>query len=550
VNVCAGRGAEPTAPRIKLVDVTAQSQITFRHTAGGSGKQYIVEFMVGGLALFDYDGDSLIDVYFTNGTLLPGTVAEVPPTDALYRNNGDGTWTDVTKEAGVGERGHGMGVTAADYDQDGDQDLYISNFGPNVLYRNNGDGTFTDVTESAGGGRGHKVGAGVAFLDIEGDGNLDLYVGNYLDFTYDRHARLAPKSYPFPPGPADFPPVADQLFRNDGDGRFTEISQESGIGRSAGPSMGLVCGDFDLDGDTDVFVCNDAVANFLFVNDGRGAFTERAVLAGVAFDLLGNPNGSMGVDCADYNQDGLPDLFMSDYTNELPVLYHNLGGGMFEDATRRTQAGIKAFPHVNWGTGLVDFDNDGDRDLFIANGHFLVDIDKTDQRTAFKMANMLLANLQGKRFADVSDQCGNGLAVVESSRGAGFDDLDNDGDLDAIVLNVDAVPTVLRNDSDAAGNWLEIELRGRITNRDAVGSRVRVLAGDLVQVAEVHSGRGYQSHFGTRLHFGLANRDRVDRMEVRWLGGATEIFTGVPANQRVVLVEGTGRAWRIEGGRP
>jgi hypothetical protein len=231
------------------------------------------------------------------------------------------------------------------------------------------------------------------------------------------------------------------------------------------------------------------------------------------------------------------------------VLYHNLGNGLFEDATRRTQAGTKAFPHVNWGTGLVDFDNDGDRDLFIANGHFLVDIQKTDQRTAYKVANMLLLNLDGKRFVDVSDRCGNGLAVVESSRGAAFDDLDNDGDVDGIVLNANAPPTVLRNDSEETGHWLEITLRGMGTNRDAVGSRIRVFAGNLVQVAEVHSGRGYQSHFGMRLHFGLALHERVDRIEVRWLGGATEVFAGTAANQFVVLTEGFG-GQRTDGGAP
>lgn len=527
---------------VRLVDATLQSKIAFRHTDGGSGKQYIVEFMVGGLALFDYDGDSLIDVYFTNGAPLPGTNSKVPPTDALYRNNGDGTWTDVTQQAGVGDPGHGMGVTAADYDNDGDQDLYISNFGPNVLYRNNGDGTFTDVTSTAAVGRGNQVGAGVCFLDLDRDGNLDLYAANYIEFSYERHARLAPKAFPFPPGPSDFPPSRHQVFRNRGDGGFEDISKACGVAKVAGPGMGMICGDFDDDGDTDIFVCNDAAANFLFQNDGTGKFTEQAILAGAAFGLLGTPNGNMGVDCGDYNNDGRLDLFVTDYTGELPVLFQNLGGGSFEDVTRRTQAGIKTFPHVKWGTAFVDFDHDGDRDLFLANGHFLVDIQKTDQRTAYKVANTLLLNSDGKRFVDVSDRCGDGLAVVESSRGAAFDDLDNDGDVDGIVLNVNAPPTVLRNDSKPLGHWVEIELHGKQSNRDGVGSRVIVHSGEHVQVAEVHSGRGYQSHFGTRLHFGLGTRDRIDRIEVRWLGASPEEFSRIAADRRVVLIQGLGHA--------
>jgi hypothetical protein len=418
--------------------------------------------------------------------------------------------------------------------------LYVSNLGPNVLYRNNGDGTFTDVTDEAAVGRGDKFGAGVGFLDTSNDGSLDLFAANYVAFSYQRHAQLSPTAFPFPPGPQDYPPLSGNLFRSNSDGSFADMSQSSGASL-AGPGMGLICGDFDDDGDADIFVCNDAAANFLFVNDGGGKYQERAVVAGVAFDLHGNPNGNMGVDCGDYDNDGLIDMFVTNYSGQLPVLYRNAGRGFFDDATRQSQAGTTSFPHVKWGTALVDFDNDGDRDLFIANGHFLVNIRKTDDRTDYKVANMLYLNQDRRSFADASDRSGSGLAVVESSRGAAFDDLDNDGDIDGVVLNVNALPTILDNQSPAGGHWLQVLLVGVKSNRDGVGAKVRVVSGDLTQVAEVHSGRGYQSHFGTRLHFGLGPRRSIDRVEVRWPGRGVEVFHDVPVGKLAVLIEGTGQ---------
>ncbi len=531
--------APPADCTIRLVDVTSRSGITFVHTDGESGRQYIFELMVGGLALLDYDGDSLIDIYFLNGAPSRGKVLPTPPRNALYRNNGDWTFTDVTHLAGVGDPGHGLGVTAGDYDNDGDPDLYVNNFGPNVLYRNEGDGTFTVVTESAGVACGDQVGAGTCFLDMDGDADLDLYVAHYVDFDFERHDLRAAASFPYPPGPKDYPPVPDSLFRNNGDGTFTDVSGPSGIGALAGPSMGMICLDYDEDGDTDVFVCNDGTANFLFQNDGHGRFEEQGLLTGLAYNLRGQANGSMGADSGDYDNDGLLDLFMTDYTSESPVLYHNLPGGFFEDVTNAAGAGAAVSPHTNWGNGLVDFDNDGDRDLFIACGHFLSNIPEIDQRTGYRVLNCLLMNTGNRRFVDVSRKCGDGLAVVESSRGAAFDDLDNDGDIDAVVLNANARPTILHNESPAENHWLELRLIGIRGSRDAVGSRVRVVAGDRAQIAEVHSGRGYQSHYGTRLHFGLGKQDRVTQIEVRWLGGEVEIFRDLPADRLLILTEGT-----------
>ena len=532
-------GFEPEDCSIRLTDVSALAGITFRHNHGGGEQGYIIEGMASGLALFDYDGDGLIDIYFLNGSPLKGTVVNTPLRNALYRNNGDWTFTDVTEAAGVGDQGYGLGVTAADFDNDGHQDLYVNNSGVNVFYRNNGDGTFNEIAVQAGVDNGDKVAAGVCFLDMDGDGDLDLYVSNYVNFTYENHVPIVINGQYFQAGPQYYVPMPDSLYRNDGDGTFTDVSDASGIASVAGPGMGMVCGDFDDDGDTDIFVGNDGEPNFLFQNDGSGKFREVGLVAGVAFDFFGRENSNMGVDCGDYDNDGRLDLFTTDYQGEMPVLYRNLGGGLFDDATSAARVSHELFPHVTWGTGFVDFDNDGDLDLYIACGHF-DRIEAIDDRTAQRVPNVLLMNTGDGKFVDVSRWSGSGLTVLESSRGTGFDDLDNDGNIDAVILNSHAPPTILHNESATGHHWLQVQLRGVTSNRDGVGARVRVVAGDLVQVAEVHSGRGYQSHHGSRLHFGLGQRKQVDRIEVRWLGGARETFPGVAVDQLVLLIEGAG----------
>jgi enediyne biosynthesis protein E4 len=540
VAAVAGASSSAEPKPIRLVDATAESGIEFLHTDGGSGQHYLMEFMTAGLALLDYDNDGLIDLYFLNGAALPGTVFDQPPRNALYRNHGDGTFTEVTEQAGLGDTGFGLGVTVGDYNNNGYQDVYLNNFGPNVLYRNNGDGTFSDVTEQAAVDAGDQFGAGACFLDIDGDGALDLYVANYLDFTYELHAIRSRSAHPYPPGPQDFPPVPDTLYRNNRDGTFTDISQRSGIGNVAGTGMGVICFDHIGNGYPDIFVCNDALPNFLFSNDGRGVFRETALLAGLAHDFFGNNNGSMGADCSDYDNDGRLDLFMTNYTGERPLLYRNLGDGLFEDFASRAGIGGATVPHTKWGVGLVDFANRGRPDIFIACGHFLRNIQQIDDRTTYRVRNLLLQNTGNGRFTDVSNCSGDGLAVEDSSRGVAFDDLNNNGRVDVVVLNANSRPTVLRNESQGGPHWLQIHLRGVTSNRDGVGARVRVVAGDLSQVREVHSGRGYQSHYGTRLHFGLGHRDHVERIEVRWPGGSSEVFTDVPVDRRVVLLQGAG----------
>lgn len=543
-SVVHGLGAE-TCP-IQLHEMTKETGVSFRHTDGSSGRRFIVETVTAGLAMFDYDGDGLMDVYFVNGAPLPGCKDASKPKNALYHNEGNWKFRDVTEESGVGDTGYGMGVTVADYDNDGDADLYVSNFGPNVLYRNNGDGTFSNATAEAGVSAGNTVGAGVAFLDIDNDGDLDLYAANYVRFTFESNVDRTVDGFPEYAGPKDYPHEPDLLFRNEGNGKFTDISRESGIASVASSGMGMVCADFDRDGDTDIFVLNDVAGNSLWVNDGTGRFQNEAVERGFAFNMNGHELGAMGVDCGDYDNDGWLDFFMTSYSGELPVLFHNLGDGFFEDATLASGAGAGSLQHVNWGTGFVDFDHDGLRDLFIANGHLQDNIDEYSDTYTYKARNLVLRNIGGGRFKNVSEQAGDGLLPKHSGRGAVFGDLDRDGDEDVVILNSRETPTLLRNDSDPRNHWVRIELRGLHASRDGVGAQVTVVAGDLSQVREVHSGRGYQSHWGSQLDFGLGSHDRIDRVEVRWLGGAVQTIANIGIDGRWIILEGHPDAIALE----
>ena len=354
---------------IKLTDVTKETQITFKHTDGSSGTYYIVETVSAGLALFDYDNDGDVDIYFLNGAPLKGTKFNVLPKNALYRNEGNWKFTDVTEQAGLGDTGYGLGVAVADYDNDKDLDVYLNNYGPNLLYRNNGDGTFTDVTKHAGVDNRFRVGAGACFLDMDKDGDLDLYVANYLEFSYDIHVTKTTRGVPVYANPRYYPPLPDNLYRNNGDGTFTDVSKVSGIADHAGWGMGMVCGDYDNDGDTDIFIANDVAENFLFMNDGSGKFEEVALVTGAAYDVSGNSQGSMGVDCGDYDNDGRLDFYMTSFQGQLTALYKNMGNGIFQEVNLITGAGSRTRPYVTWGNSFVDFDNDGDRDIFVAAGH-------------------------------------------------------------------------------------------------------------------------------------------------------------------------------------
>lgn len=530
----------PAWAQIVLRDVGASTGIAFRHTDGSSGRRYIVETVASGMATFDFDADGRIDVYFLNGRPLRGAPSGPQPKNALYRNLGGWKFEEVTKRAGVGDAGYGMGVAVGDYDNDGLRDLYVNNFGPNVLYRNLGGGRFADVTAAARVDRPATVGAGTNFLDIDGDGQLDLFVANYVRFTYENHVVWSERGHPRYSGPKDYPHQPANLFRNLGNGTFQDVRDASGIGSHAGPGMGSVCLDFDDDGDTDIFVCNDNTGNFLFENDGAGRFREIALSAGVAYNGYGDAMSSMGADCGDYDHDGRLDLFQTSYHQEQPALFRNLGAGSFEDVTLLSGIGAYAMSNVKWGCALADFDNDGHLDIFIARGHLDDNIHLFDDSVGFAARPVLLRSTGDGKFVDVSDSAGDGMRVKLVARGAAFDDLDNDGQIDAVLLGSRGPPLVLRNQSNTENHWLDVELRGVKANRDGVGARVRVVAGDLVQTAEVHSGRGYQSHFGSRLHFGLGKHRRVDRIEVRWIGGGTDVFEQIAADARVALTEGSG----------
>ena len=522
-------------------DVTKKTGIAFKHTDGSSGKRYIVESVSAGLAIFDYDRDGDEDIYFLNGAALKGTKYDAPPKNALYRNEGGWKFTDVTEKAGVGDTGFGLGVVAGDYDNDGDIDLYVNNYGPNVLYRNNGDGTFTDVTNQAGVANGHKVGASAFFLDMDNDGDLDLFVANYLDFTYQNHLMRTSKGIPKYAGPMDFAPMPNDLFRNNGDGTFTNVSKGSGVAKHKGWGMGGVCADYDNDGDTDVYIANDVAANFLFKNDGTGKFEEVGLITGLAYDLQGHEHGSMGIDCGDYDNDGRFDFYQTSYSRELATLYKNLGDNMYEDVTMLTSAGTGTLPHVTWGTGFADFDNDGHRDIFIACGHLQDNVELYNDTETTLAQNVILKNTGEGKFVNVSDDSGAGMKVKLRSRSAALGDLDNDGDIDVVILNSRSEPTILRNDSPSKGHWIQVRLRGAKSNRDGVGARVKVISGDLTLVDEVHSGRGYQSHYGMRLHFGLGDREKIDRIEVRWIGTRTDVFKNVTVDRLVTLTEGSSK---------
>ena len=529
-----------TGNSIIFRDVTKETGITFRHTDGSSGKRYIMETVASGLALFDYDNDGDVDIYFLNGEPLKGAKFDAPPKNALYRNEGNWKFTDVTEQARVGDTGYGLGVAAGDYDNDGDLDIYVNNHGPNVLYRNNGNGTFTDVTEKAGVANGSHTGAGACFLDMDKDGDLDLYVSSYFDFSYEKHRTGVADGFPVYIDPASFPAAHDVLYRNNSNGTFTDVSKSAGVAEHASWGMGMVCGDYDNDADTDIFVANDGAGNFLFENDGTGRFEEAGLIAGVAYDTHGDGQGSMGADFGDYDNDGLLDLYVTSYQGQLATLYKNLGDNAFDDVTRLTGAGEGTIAHVTWGNGFVDFDNDGDRDIFVACGHLLDNVELFDDRSSYFATNVLLMNTGDGKFANVSKQSGDGMKVKLSSRSAGFDDLDNDGDMDVVILNSRREPTILRNDSPSKGHWLQVRLRGVKANRNGVGAHVEVVAGDLTLLDEVHSGRGYQSHYGTRLHFGLGGREKVDRIEVRWIGGAVDLFKDIAVDQLLTITEGTG----------
>lgn len=517
-------------------DFTVQSGVRFHHYDGNSGRKYVMETTCSGLGLFDYNNDGFLDIYFVNGAILPGAADTISPPNRLFRNNGDMSFTDVTGEAGVGDRNYGYGCVAGDYDNDGDLDLYVVNWGPNRLYRNNGDGTFTDVALEAG-VEDPRQGAAAAFVDIENDGDLDLYVTNYLVIDVEKHKPCYRGGVMTYCSRLDYDYEYDALYRNNGDGTFTDISKEAGV-VTPSTGMSVVCTDYDNDGFQDIFVANDAKPSFLFHNRGDGTFEEVGTYIGVAYDLNGAPQGNMGADFADFDGDGHFDLLTTNYQHQMVAVYQNIGGALFQDVCRETRIGPDTIPQVTWGCGFEDFDNDGFLDVFIACGHLIDNVEEFDKSTTYKEKNLIFRNNGQGVFDNISENSGPGLHILKSSRGTAFGDLDNDGDIDLVITNAREWADVLRNDSVNNNHWILIRTVGTESNRDGVGARITLTLNGKNRIEEVRSGGTYAGMNDLRVHFGLGNRDTIDRLSVRWPSGKEDVMTGVAADRILTVTEG------------
>ena len=518
---------------VRFTDITTELGIEFQHVNGESGRKYFIEPIGSGVALFDFDNDGDLDLYFVNGSDLPGGTSSILPTNRFYRNDG-GTFTDITDVASVGDTGYGLGCCVGDYNNDGFTDLYVTNYGPNVLYRNNGDGTFSDVADTAG-VDGDQFSSGCAFVDVDADGYLDLYVVNYVQFDPDTNPECARLGIPTYCTPEALPGVADVFYRNNGDGTFRDVSGSIGIGTANGKGLGVVCGDMDNDGDVDIFVANDTTPNFLYRNERKGdEMTEDALFAGVALSEEGRAYSGMGANLGDFDNDGYLDIVITNFQDQTNSLYHNAQGGFFTEMSFAKGIGERSLPYLAWGVDFIDVNNDGWLDLFIANGHLDDNIAEIDPIGTYAQPNQLFLNDQSIRFSENPDAA---IAQRKVSRGAAFGDMDNDGDIDIVVSNLKDAPTVLRNDSGNASRWLTVKLIGTRCNRDAIGTRVTIVSGELTQMREVKSGSGYLSQNDLRLHFGLANATRVDTLTVRWLCGRVQTLQNVETNQVLVILE-------------
>ena len=528
---------------IRFTRVTDAAGIQFRHFNGATGEKHLIETMGGGVALFDYDNDGHLDIYFVNGA--PLTVGGVSNPDALqpinrlYRNNSDGTFIDTTHRAGVGDIGYGIGCCVADYDNDGNSDLFVTNYGQNLLYHNDGDGTFTDVTTEAGIVGEPRFSAGCAFADYDNDGWLDLVVVNYVAVDLKTAPDCSQAGIPAYCRPEDFAPEPDVLYRNNGDGTFTDVTQDTGI-VSLGRGLGAIWTDIDNDNWLDLYIANDREPNFLYQNNGDGTFTELGELHGIARNEHGDVESSMGIDTADTDNDGDFDVILTHYQAETNTLYQNDGNGIFWDITAQSRLSEPTLLPLAWGTGFVDFDNDGWLDLFFANGHLHDNIAELEEIGVYKQQNQLFRNRGDGVYTDISDLSGEGMLIEKSSRGAVFGDYDNDGDLDVLVTNINDTPDLLRNDTPPVHHWLSIKLVGKKSNRDGIGAKVTLQNGDARLLREVKSGGSYLSQNAQQLLVGLGTADQVDRVIVRWQSGIQDVIENVKCNQMLTIREGAG----------
>ena len=515
--------SDPSLP-VQYTEVDAG--LDFEHYNGFSGEYYYVETFGPGSAFFDYDNDGWQDIYLVNGSYLTGLAPDPLPSNRLFRNLGDGTFADHTAETGAGDEGYGMGVAAADYDNDGDQDLYLGNYGPNAFYRNDA-GHFVDVAPSLG-VDDERWATSSAFLDYDQDGDLDLFIANYVDFDLTNNVVCKEGKIRTYCRPQAYEPLVDILYRNDGD-QFSDVTAVAGI-ELKGRGLGVALADYDLDGDTDIYVANDGTMNFLYENR-RGSFAESGLQAGTRYNEDGRAEAGMGVDFGDYDNDGHQDLFVTNFAYETNTLYRNSGEGHFDDVATRAGLSEPSYDPLGFGTKFLDYDNDAYLDLFIANGHVLDLIDQIDTTLTltYYQANQMLRNEQGARFVDVSTQLGPGFTTKNVGRGTAVADFDNDGDLDLLVNAVADPPRLLRNDGGNQQPWLIVELRGA-EHRDALGTIVKVRFGTTTLTRERQSGGSYLSSHDPRLHFGLGAATNVD-LEIRWPDGQTQQLIAVASDQ-------------------
>lgn len=527
----------------KFSDVTQRLRINFQHQASHTSKKYLPETMGSGVALFDYDNDGRLDIFLVNGAPLndPTPKGTIPQKtgpkywNRLYHQKADGTFEDVTEKAGLQGTGYGMGVAVGDYDNDGYEDLYVTAYGGNKLYHNNGDGTFSDVTAKAGvGGSGWSTSA--AWVDLDGDGYLDLVVLRYLEWDFDdiwcgEHK----EGYRAYCHPDYFKPAQPLVYHNNGDGTFTEVAEKLGLAK-AGKGLGVAVADYDRDGHIDLFFANDSMAEFLYHNKGDGTFDEVGLVSEVAVDIDGRTYAGMGVDFADYNNDGWPDIVVTDLANQRYALYQNNGDGTFTYMSTRSGLGTISLAHSGWGVRLFDFDNDGWKDLLIAQGHDLDTIEKSNPNLRYREP-MLLARNTGERFVDVSESSGEVFKKLWVARGMAIGDLDNDGRMDAVVTTNDGPAYVLHNETISGNRWLLLKLVGHKSNRDAIGASVKLVTPSGQQFATVTTAGSYLSSSDKRVHFGLGKEQTVESVEIRWPSGIVQTLRNIPADQILQIDE-------------
>ncbi len=531
---------------IKFVNVARQANITSKTIYGEERKnKYLLETTGSGAAFFDYDNDGWLDVFLVNGTRLEvQTGGEKPPTNRLYKNNGDGTFRDVTEKAGLTRTGWGQSVCVGDYDNDGDEDLFISYFGANSLYRNNGDGTFLEQAEKAGVAKNRtRWGSGAAFVDYDRDGHLDLFVSSYIDL--DLKTAPLPETGPclyrgvmVACGPPGLTGGVNTLYRNNGDGSFADVSEKSGIAKTNGTyGLGVLTTDFNNDNWPDIYVANDSAPAALYINNKNGTFTDLGVEAGAALSIDGKPQAGMGVAAGDYDRDGWLDIFKTNFSGDTSTLYRNTGKAVFDDVTFPAGIGINT-RWLGWGCGFIDVDNNGWLDIFLVNGHVYPEVEKLTTEAGYAQRKVLYRNLQNGRFEDITEKVGGALLSPLSSRGCAFGDFDNDGRIDILINPVNAYPELLRNESSAAGNWIKIKTVGVKSNRSGIGARIKAVTDDGAQIDEVRSGGSYYSQNDLRVQFGLGKAVKIKTLEVTWPSGTVDTLTDVSANQTITVKEG------------